>query len=424
MKKFNPKTYTWIYFIFIPEEDRLEIGPKHFTDTCFFFSRNTFVIKEHEPDIICFNYRIMDLFYNPELSHQSIKNLLNENPNSILMIETLINPISIDISRFEHSAYIPEIFKNRDIIILHRNYVKEGIKLNPNIFLIHYDMAFDHYRFSGLGACQLGFRVNIENLPYVVKKPRFDEYKNRAYKFLCPNKVKPDSFKSYRHLLEEFCLSHESDVIFGNSKHRFFGGFNSDDDFDFYSSQTDRRWLEGGLNDPTVNNFLHYNSIHKTILTPAGTPEDENFNDRWIKPIMYTVNNHPHHSYYEESFCSIYAETIINGISPVISEKTWYPLSYGHFIVPFACYNSIEFLKNVYGFRFPSFIDYSYDSIEDHDNRANAYIAEINRLAEFSLDEWKQFTIDNVEILMHNIKLFYNIPAQEPLDEYYDLKIK
>lgn len=415
--------HTWRYFKFIPEEDRLEIKGPHFTDTCFYFSRNTFVIQEENPDIICFDCRAMELFYNPKCSHQSIKNLLNENPNSTVMIELLANPVSIDIGRFENDAIIPEIFRNRDVIVLHRNYVKENTKLSSNIFVIHYDMAFDHFRFSGLGACQLGFQVNIENLPYVVKKPRFDEYKNRAYKFLCPNKVKPDSHESYRHLLEEFCLSHKNEVIFGNSKHRFFGGLEVDD-FDFYNSQTDRQWLEGGLNDPTVNNFLHYNSIHKTILTVDGNIEDENFNDRWIKPTMYTVNNHPHHSYYEESFCSIYAETVIKGVSPVISEKTWYPLSYGHFIVPFACYQSIEFLKNVYGFRFPDFIDYSYDKIENHDERANAYIIEINRLSGFSLDEWRKFAIDNAEILIHNIKLFYNTPAQEPLDEYYNLKIK
>jgi len=113
----------------------------------------------------------------------------------------------------------------------------------------------------------------------------------------------------------------------------------------------------------------------------------------------------PHNEYYKNTFVSIYGETIEQGNSIAVTEKTYDPLIKGHFILPFSTSGFIDFLK-IKGFIFPNFIDYTYDNIVDNDARYLAYEKEIDRLLNIPISEWRLQWMNNLDLIKHNKKVF------------------
>ena len=115
-----------------------------------------------------------------------------------------------------------------------------------------------------------------------------------------------------------------------------------------------------------------------------------------------------HHAYYQDTFLSIYVETVEIGKTVVVTEKTYCPLITGHFILPFSSQGLIRYLKSL-GFAFPDFIDYSYDCVSDSDQRFNTYCDEITRLLSMPKEKWKQHWNDNfTQVIKHNQQLFFD----------------
>jgi hypothetical protein len=109
----------------------------------------------------------------------------------------------------------------------------------------------------------------------------------------------------------------------------------------------------------------------------------------------------PHNEYYRNTFISIYSESIEFGPDIIVTEKTYDPLIKGHFILPFSNYGFIKWLCQL-GVQFPEFIDYSYDTLEDNNQRMKAYFAEVNRLLSIPIEQWRQHYINNLKLLRHN----------------------
>jgi hypothetical protein len=126
------------------------------------------------------------------------------------------------------------------------------------------------------------------------------------------------------------------------------------------------------------------------------------------RPLSYNFWGYcpPHNAYYQNTFISIYGETIEYGDTYIVSEKTYDPLIKGHFILPFSNKGFIALLKEQ-GILFPSFIDYSYDNIADNQNRFLAYKDEAQRLLNMSLDDWRQHYQNSLELLYQN-KLWFH----------------
>jgi len=118
----------------------------------------------------------------------------------------------------------------------------------------------------------------------------------------------------------------------------------------------------------------------------------------------------PHDQYYQDSFISIYGETVEYGSTFVVTEKTFSPLIKGHFVLPYSTYKFIENTKKYYGFQFPDFIDYSYDQIEDDEQRYRAYSAEVERLLAIPIDTWRQHWRNNLVLIKANQQIFYTRP--------------
>jgi hypothetical protein len=120
--------------------------------------------------------------------------------------------------------------------------------------------------------------------------------------------------------------------------------------------------------------------------------------------------------YYEDTVVSVFVETI-GGSNPVypdqvgaMTEKTFIPFLKGHFILPFSAPGFVQFLKSHYGFKFPDWIDYSYDSVYNDDDRLTAYLNSVKKLKSLPLTKLVELANLDIELRHYNRQLVYDIP--------------
>lgn len=154
----------------------------------------------------------------------------------------------------------------------------------------------------------------------------------------------------------------------------------------------------------------YFNVLMPEFLAPSCKNISELENKIFNKNTRFGYSP-PHSLYYKNTFLSIYTETVEYGSSFTITEKTYDPLIKGHFILPFSNYNFIKFMKKN-EWKFPDFIDYSYDEIKDDNKRFEAYKKEVDRLLQIPIDDWRQLWQDNLDIIWHNQNLFYWRPYE------------
>ena len=122
-------------------------------------------------------------------------------------------------------------------------------------------------------------------------------------------------------------------------------------------------------------------------------------------------------SFYDDTYLSVYVESNCENNNLIhITEKTFEPLFKGHFILPFANKGTVQRLKDL-GFRFPNFIDYSYDTIADVRWR----FAVFQKLVKDTLQlPWAKLYKDNFDIIEHNRNQLYNLDYDRSILKLYD----
>jgi len=119
--------------------------------------------------------------------------------------------------------------------------------------------------------------------------------------------------------------------------------------------------------------------------------------------------------YYKDTVVSVYVETIGgSNLHPdqvgVMTEKTFSPFIKGHFMLPFSAPGFVQFLKSQYGFKFPDWIDYNYDSIYNDDDRLTAYLNSVKKLKSLPLTKLVELANRDIELRQHNRQLMYDLP--------------
>lgn len=97
-----------------------------------------------------------------------------------------------------------------------------------------------------------------------------------------------------------------------------------------------------------------------------------------------------------------------------LTEKTWKPIMAGIPFIWISFPHHMRYLKSL-GYKFYSFIDYGFDSIEDDFTRYKAVYYEFKRLNNFSLEQLKEMIDSEIHIAEHNKKVFYNKDYQKEL---------
>jgi hypothetical protein len=127
----------------------------------------------------------------------------------------------------------------------------------------------------------------------------------------------------------------------------------------------------------------------------------------------YPISN----EFYEDSYTSIFIETVTeNKVAILASEKTFDPLIKGHYVIPFGVTNYVKWLREHYNFVFPEWIDYSYDSEVDDDDRFDLYLESVKKYIELSEESVEKWVNQDSWMLEHNRKVFYN----RPYDSLYE----
>jgi hypothetical protein len=142
----------------------------------------------------------------------------------------------------------------------------------------------------------------------------------------------------------------------------------------------------------------------------------------------------PHNAYYNSSSLSIYVETLIyTGLNNTkcITEKTWTPLIKGHFILPFGRAYTLEHLRHDYGFKFPVWIDYSYDVMDPNHKehftpfteqvRWDMFKEEIKRLCDYGATNLYQKKKEDLNMLLHNRSILRDYGCRYDISSRKDL---
>lgn len=149
-------------------------------------------------------------------------------------------------------------------------------------------------------------------------------------------------------------------------------------------------------------------------------------NDHVFPLLLYTpVDSHYNQNdvfLYNTSYFSLVGETVFAknvGLADDIfyecydfSEKLFRPIKFKHPFILLARPNSLKVLRE-YGYKtFHPYIDETYDTIEDDEERLLAVIAEVKRLSELSDSQWLNWQQSIKGIVEHNYDFLSNIDVK------------
>lgn len=319
-------------------------------------------------------------------------NLLNTSTN-VIFIHALQNAAG------SFFIKIPEFWPKRQYIILHQTVDLSNCQIDKNVIPIFYDFVYDEYR-------SWWFRAPFKSDRYYGPAHEFNDKFYRIAKIHSHNrnKVAVCVARTRETSLARLYLQ---EIFNKNNNWLFYASFKSYDnknaDNNMYKAH-----LKGMRDDP-INN-VDYDPINEKLMykgevLPELTANNLVLNDEWAQ------SNLIHNKYYEDTYLSVYAESIEND-TIYVTEKTYTPLLNGHFILPFGAKGFVKYLKGR-GFLLPNFIDYSYDDIFDYQKRILSYGAELNRLMNINLDTWKKFYEDNINMIYYNRFKIWSDPYQK-----------
>ena len=122
--------------------------------------------------------------------------------------------------------------------------------------------------------------------------------------------------------------------------------------------------------------------------------------------------------FYLNSYFSLYVESNCLQTDLIhITEKTFEPLLKGHLILPFTNPGAMQRLKDI-GFQFTDQINYTFDTIQDPEERFSAVLEEYTTLTMSNLDRIYK---DSKEILIHNQNCINTIPYDSRILEIFDV---
>ena len=91
------------------------------------------------------------------------------------------------------------------------------------------------------------------------------------------------------------------------------------------------------------------------------------------------------HPAYLETYVNLVTETTIRSIGPMLSEKSFKPVSAGQLFVLIASPGAVQFLRNIGIDTFDDIIDHSYDAVLDTESRIQKELGQLERLDQLDL---------------------------------------
>lgn len=173
--------------------------------------------------------------------------------------------------------------------------------------------------------------------------------------------------------------------------------------------------LKKFLQDINANMYVS-DPYNKDYFLPNGWGQQELNNIDLLSSMLhggwYPIDT----KYFNTSYITLAVETNYGGNGNVgndilyITEKSFDPLIRGNFPLIFGSQYTIKRLQDYYGFIFPVWIDYSYDSIFDLEKRFEAYCDSVKEISTLPVEKVHELYVKDKHILEHNRSIFYNRP--------------
>jgi hypothetical protein len=293
-------------------------------------------------------------------------------------------------SHIEEAVHVPVLTKISEIHEETKKYISD-----PRFYYCTGSLTGheDYNKFCS----QHGFAESLTILAYSFFEKITAEYRSsydnsyqpglRNKKFLCYNRVE----RQHRvdlliHMMQRDLIkdSYYSFDFTTNDSIRMLRLYNHNDKYDLLLNNLDMLPLVINRS-PTVNNPVE-------VL-----PEDyDYFETSYVSIVTETL----FHDVFKYGSKNLHIPNSIPGVFP--SEKIFKPIKMRH---PFILLSTPHFLKTLrdIGYKtFHPYIDESYDSIIDDNDRMLAIVNEITRLSKFTDEQWIEFTHNVQEIVEHN----------------------
>jgi len=119
------------------------------------------------------------------------------------------------------------------------------------------------------------------------------------------------------------------------------------------------------------------------------------------------ISSASHFNWYQANFykffaCDIVSETVFNYPYSYITEKSLRPLACKRMFIILGAKGTLGLLREKGFLTFGDFIDESYDSINDHEERFFAVVNEIKKICAMPLDTVKNYIKSNSDKFEHN----------------------
>ena len=180
-----------------------------------------------------------------------------------------------------------------------------------------------------------------------------------------------------------------------------------------FEGDSDKRWLDYVLDSPQIPLKVKQQfEKHKDEF-----PIRLNITESRLNPVNFIEDDIKYHT---DSYFSLITETVFHKAgskyrNPMleylddifITEKTYRAILFKHPFIIAGCPGSIKALQER-GFKtFSPWIDESYDSIKDDNARLDAIVAEVERLCNFTDEQWIEWQNGIKEIVEHNFKFMF-----------------
>lgn len=388
------------------------------------------------------NFKFTDNFDNADIiPHNGIGKVNLPATHNFLKRKNLKNKIFLNLHLFLHAQenqnhiYIKELFKSDEELF--NRLPAENI---PKYFILHCNLNFKtenpKFIFSDfLWNRQIAFFVDQPDSIF-----KADPRETRGHWY--PRQLRKEIYDLYD--IDQYCNVQYLERIYHNSTNGFLKSYYSANNVlnahyinSEYSGFEEQKKYVPHWESQEHKHVRHYfrNELNKLLeLYPGhlGKAKTNNFllgqdmTTREYEGIIEgTYRNHGwwpvNNVYCRSTPVNIYVETLTYNHTEVrqITEKTWDPLIKGNFILPFGYCGLIKDLKEIYNFKFPEWIDYSYDKIHIDSLRWFAYLDSVKKLLSNNTKMLFLQKIKDKEILKHNRNLFFEKRYRNPIPNIF-----
>jgi hypothetical protein len=128
--------------------------------------------------------------------------------------------------------------------------------------------------------------------------------------------------------------------------------------------------------------------------------------------LKYTTKSH-----YGETLFNIISETSFENESLNLTEKSFKALANSHPFLIIGDRYSNQYIKDLGFEQYDDIIDYSFDSIENRDERLNAAFKEIKKIYSIGRDGMIEWYRNNIDKINHNRQKFFTYSFSTMIDD-------